>query len=228
MFAQGPSFMALLRGREHRFVLANPAYLRLIGNRPVLGRTVQEALPDAVEQGHLDLLNQVFDSGEAYAASAAPYAVQAERGGPVDERYIDFVYQPIRDGGGRVTGIFVGGTDVTDRMAGVAALRANEARLAALVRASSEVLYSMSPDWGVMYQLTGNGFLADTGTANPHWLPDYIPADEQPHVQAAIREAIRTRSLFQLEHRVRRVDGSEGWTLSRAVPLLDDRGEVAE
>lgn len=45
---------------------------------------------------------------------------------------------------------------------------------------------------------------------------------------AAIHEAIRTKSIFELEHRVRRVDGTLGWTFSRAVPLLDAKGEIVE
>lgn len=51
LFDQSPSFMAMLEGPEHRITLANPNYLRLVGHRPVLGRTVAEALPDALEQG---------------------------------------------------------------------------------------------------------------------------------------------------------------------------------
>jgi signal transduction histidine kinase/ActR/RegA family two-component response regulator len=34
--------------------------------------------------------------------------------------------------------------------------------------------------------------------------------------------------MFQLEHRVLRADGSPGWTYSRAVPLLDERGDIRE
>lgn len=128
MFAQAPGFMAVLRGREHRIELANPSYMRLVGHRPVVGRTVAEALPDAVAQGYLNLLNRVFDSDGAYTANAAAFAAQAAPGGPVAERFVDFVFQPIRNGDGRVTGIFVEGSDVTDRMRGEAALRASEAR----------------------------------------------------------------------------------------------------
>ncbi len=115
MFAQAPTFMAMLRGAEHRFELTNPGYDKLVGHRPVLGRTVADALPDAVEQGFLDLLDGVFGSGEAFTAAAMLYAVQTEPGGPVNERYVDFVYQPIRDASGAVVGIFVEGADVTDR-----------------------------------------------------------------------------------------------------------------
>jgi hypothetical protein len=36
------------------------------------------------------------------------------------------------------------------------------------------------------------------------------------------------KAPFELEHRVLRVDGSLGWTFSRAVPLFDKRGEIVE
>jgi signal transduction histidine kinase len=56
----------------------------------------------------------------------------------------------------------------------------------------------------------------------------YIYPDDQSTVRAAIEHAIRTRSTFQLEHRVIRVDGTLGWTFSRAIPLLDPHGAIAE
>jgi signal transduction histidine kinase/ActR/RegA family two-component response regulator len=109
-----------------------------------------------------------------------------------------------------------------------AALRHSEERFKALVAASSEALYSMSPDWSEMRQLAGGSFLADTTTANPTWLTDYIHPDDQPLVRAAIEKAVASKSTFHLEHRVRRADGALGWTLSRAVPLLDEHGEIKE
>jgi len=42
------------------------------------------------------------------------------------------------------------------------------------------------------------------------------------------REAVRTKSMFELEHRVRQTDGTLGWTNSRAVPLLNANGEILE
>ena len=94
-----------------------------------------------------------------------------------------------------------------------------EERFRALVVASSDVVYSMSPDWSEMRRLEGKDFIADTFEASHDWLDKYIHADDQPQVMAAIREAIRTKSIFDLEHRVRRQDGKVGWTHSRAIPL---------
>lgn len=106
--------------------------------------------------------------------------------------------------------------------------RSSEERFRALITASSEALYRMSPDWRQMHEIHSRGFLADTDSPSREWLEKYIHPDDQPQVTAAIEEAIAQRSIFQMEHRVRRADGSLGWTSSRAVPLMDEHGEVLE
>ncbi len=94
--------------------------------------------------------------------------------------------------------------------------------------ASSDVVYRMSPDWSEMRQLDGQGFLADTAEPTERWMADYIHPDDRGMVQETVDRAIRAKSLFELEHRVRRADGTLGWTLSRAVPMLNQQGEITE
>lgn len=108
------------------------------------------------------------------------------------------------------------------------ALRDSEARYRALITASSEMIYRMSPDWTDMKQLKGRDFLMNTVETSDSWLQHYIPPDDRPRVIAAAREAIQSKGMFELEHRVFRADGSLGWVSSRAVPLLDGRGEILE
>jgi signal transduction histidine kinase len=123
LFEQAPTFMCVLRGPNHVYELANPGYMRLVGHRPIIGKTVAEALPETVDQGYIKLLDQVYASGEAYLAIAAPYSFQAESGAQTAQVYLDFVYQPIKDADGKVSGIFVEGADVTARAMADAALR---------------------------------------------------------------------------------------------------------
>lgn len=116
MFSQAPTFMAVLGGPEHCFELVNPEYRKLIGNRLVDGKTIAEGLPEVVEQGFVTLLDQVFQTGEAIARTSERILLRWTDEGPLEERFVDFVYQPIRDEKATVTHIFVQGYDVTERV----------------------------------------------------------------------------------------------------------------
>lgn len=106
-------------------------------------------------------------------------------------------------------------------------IRKSEERLRALVTASAYVIYRMNADWSRMLELEGRGFLSDAQD-NASWLGSYIAPEDQPLVAATIENAIRSKSMFALEHRVIKADGELGWTLSRAVPLLDANGDIQE
>jgi PAS domain S-box-containing protein len=118
-------------------------------------------------------------------------------------------------------------TDISERKQAEELLHRSEERFRALVNASSDMVYRISADWSEMHELDGRGF-ADTGKSREDWLNEYIHPDDQPLVSRTIREAVRTRSMFELEHRVPQTNGTMGWTNSRAVPLLDLNGEIVE
>ena len=134
----------------------------------------------------------------------------------------------LRDTQGGIIGYLLIVTDNTARQQVEDALRESEARFRALVTASSDAVYRMSADWSEMRQLDGRNFIADTEKPSLTWFQESIHPDDQSHVRAAINEAIRTKSIFELEHRVRRTDGSLGWTFSRAIPLPDANGDIVE
>lgn len=116
LFMQAPGFIAILAEPEHIFAFCNNAYHRLIGGRDILGRPITEALPEVAEQGFVELLNQVYRSGEAFVGSGVSVFLQRAEGEDPEERFVDFIYQPMRDASGNVSGIFVEGSDVTDRI----------------------------------------------------------------------------------------------------------------
>jgi two-component sensor histidine kinase len=109
-----------------------------------------------------------------------------------------------------------------------AATREAHKRLSALVDATADIIYRMSPDWREMQVLEGRGFLRDTATPSIAWIDEYLFVEDQPAILEVIDEAVRNKHAFQLEHRVRQTDGSVGWTFSRAIPLLDEAGEISE
>ena len=133
---QAPAFFALLQGPDHVITLVNSLYLRLINNRDVIGQPVRIALPDAAEQGYIEILDRVF-KGEPYVGIGSRYDVFAGEDVPPDQRYLDFIYQPLREANGNVSGIIVLGVDVTDRKMAQDALLRSEKLAAAGLLASS-------------------------------------------------------------------------------------------
>ncbi len=144
LFDQAPGFMCVLEGPDHRFAYVNRRYLELVGQRDVLGRTVRDALPEVVAQGFVELLDDVYRSGRPYRATAAPILLQGEDGAPPVLRYLDFVYQPIRDADGVITGVLSEGADVTESRLTQERLRDSEARLRQADRRKDEFLATLS------------------------------------------------------------------------------------
>ncbi len=135
---------------------------------------------------------------------------------------------PYRTTENQINGVVLTLVDITEQKRAAQALGESEERYRALTNASSHVLYRMSPDWSEMRQLQGDKLLALTRMPNSSWLKDYIHPADHESFRKAIRTAVSTKGVFEREHRVRRADGSWGWTFSRAVPMLDAAGEIIE
>jgi len=116
LFQQAPGFMAVITGPELIISLANDSYLQLIGHRAVVGKRLLDALPEIREQGFAELLRSVMRDRKPYIGQAVSINLQRAADGPLQERFVDFIYQPILDSDGEAQGVFVEGSDVTDRV----------------------------------------------------------------------------------------------------------------
>ena len=116
LFMQAPGFMALLSGQSLTFTLVNHAYQQLIGHRPVIGMPVADALPEVRGQGFVDLLQKVMRDRQPFIGDAVSVRLRRTPDAPLEERFVDFVYQPILGADGEAVGVFVQGSDITDRV----------------------------------------------------------------------------------------------------------------
>jgi signal transduction histidine kinase len=134
------------------------------------------------------------------------------------------------------TGIYGGAMIIFTSIAGLSskkpdsyiALLLSEERFRSFVEGSSDMVYRMSADWKDMQILVGKDFLADSTSNNGGWMEAYIPEEDRGTVWSVINRAIENKEIFKYEHRVIQAGGSIGWTLSRAIPRLDQQGEIIE
>ena len=134
LYLNTPGFIATTTGREHRFTFVNDAYLALVGARDLIGVTVASALPEVVDQGFIQLLDDVYETKRPFSGRRVPVALVREAGCHPEKRFIDFVYQPILDANEEVTGLFCEGFDVTEIEEKEAQLRLLEAQFVELSR----------------------------------------------------------------------------------------------
>ena len=118
--------------------------------------------------------------------------------------------------------------DTLERRFAEKVLRESEQRFRAFVETSFDVVYRMNADWSQMRSLDGREVISDTTAPSREWIGGYIYPGDQATVSTRIIEAIATKSTFDFEHRVIRANGTLGWTHLRAIPLLDENGDITE
>jgi PAS domain S-box-containing protein len=228
MFRQAPSFIARLDGPDHTFTYANDAYRKLVGGRDVVGKSVVAALPEIAGQGFLDLLDRVYRSGEAFVGRGMPVKLEYEAGQALEDRFLDFIYQPMKNHEGQVTGIFVEGYDVTENHKAAQALAESEQRAREIGDNISQFAWiadaSGSLTWynRRWYEYTGTTFEEMQGWG---WQKVHHP-DHVERVTAKFAKHISEGVPWEDTFPLRGKDGNYCWFLSRALPIKNAEGEV--
>ncbi|WP_437939719.1 STAS domain-containing protein [Sorangium sp. So ce341] len=136
MLMQVRTPIAMWRGDDFVFTLVNPVYATYLPERQLMGRPLAEAIPEAKEQGFMDLMNGVYRTGEPFYGNELPVKLYSVEKGCDELRWINAVYAPVRDGTGTIVGVCHFGVDITEQ---VQARQAAEARAEEL-RRSAELI----------------------------------------------------------------------------------------
>lgn len=134
LFEQAPGFIAALSGPDHVFTMANAAYFHLVGREDILGLPVREALPEVIGQGFVDLLDKVYRTGQPFVGRGVRVLLTQQPGAAPEQRFLDFLYQPIIGPDGASSGIFVQGHDVTEQKRNEREMREARERAEMLLR----------------------------------------------------------------------------------------------
>lgn len=225
---QMPGFAAVLEGPEHRFEYVNDAYVRLAGERDFIGRPVRDVLPEVEGQGFYELLDSVYASGEAHVARATTVTLRGE------ERFVDFIYHPLRSEDGAVTGIFVGGYDTTEQVRADAALREAAERVQLALDAGAIVgmwVWDVAAD-----RLTADARFAHSFGVDPELCRQGLPLDiflqaihpeDRPRVTDVVAAAVSRGGPYMCHYRVRPA-GSDAyrWVEANGRVELSPTGEA--
>jgi PAS domain S-box-containing protein len=227
LFDKAPGFMAATRGPDHVFEMANPSYQRLVGERELIGRTVAEAFPDLAGSGFVERLDSVYAEGKAFGGHSHPIKLQRTPGGELEERYLDYVFQPIVEEDGEVVGLFVEGYDITDRHLVELQLRESEERFRLIADSAPVPIWVTKLDRKRSF--VNRAYAEFLGLAYEQalefdWRSVIHPEDVDRVVAASVTGEHRMQA-FILEARYRRGDGEYRWLHSESQPRFGPAGE---
>ena len=241
LFEQAPGFVCFLRGPQHVFELANRAYVDLVGGRPLIGKTVREALPEVAGQDFFDILDGVYATGEPFVGRGMRVVLQRRAEFAPEEAFLDFVYQPIFDEG-RVSGIFVSGYDITlqrraeaERALLLESERRERARAEAaeqehrfLAEAIPQQVWTATPAGALDFvsERVVEYFGASREAILGAGWQAVIHPDDLARCLDAWTTSLSTGEHYEVEFRLRRHDGAYRWHLGRALPRRDASGAI--
>lgn len=229
-FTQVPVAVAVLRGPEHRFDFANPRYSSIAGNRILTGLTVRQAFPELEGQGIYELLDRVYATGEPFVGNEVPLQFDRHGDEGVVDAFFDFTYQPMRDRNGAIAGIIVAAVDVTGQVAARRQLRVSEERYRSLVDAARQIIWTNSAEGEMRGEQAG--WARITGQTIEQYQgfgwADALHPDDRAETLERWQRAVKTKSVFDAEHRVRNPAGDWRTYSVRAVPLLEADGSIRE
>lgn len=230
MFEQAPSFMALLGEPGHIFEFANRAYQELVNHRAVIGRSVADALPEVVGQGFIDLLNRVVETRQPFTGRAVPFTLLSSPG-EAEERFVDLLYQPVVNADGAVTGIFVEGSDVTERTRVETQLALSQSTLGLAVEMAEIGTWELDMRTDTLFWSERTKAVFGISPDVPCTLADF-PAGLHPDDRDATMDAFAAaldparRAVYDVEYRtIGREDGLIRWVAAKGRGLFDGDGQ---
>jgi PAS domain S-box-containing protein len=231
VFMQAPAAITVLEGPEHRFAVANPLYLQLVGGRDLVGKTVRDGLPELEGQGFYELLDRVYQSGEPFVAHEALVRIDRDGDGVPEDVYVDFVYQPMKDMVGRPFGIMAHAVDATQQVLARRRVETLAAERAAILGQIADVVVTTDAEGRItFFNTAARAIYGDMRTGVPIWDASQpfqlLRADGTPRAidEVPLSQAVRGDRVLNEEWHVRRSDGTEVVVLGSAVPVYSTAG----
>ena len=114
LFAQTPVPIAVLRGPELVFEMANPAYVEAVGGRSVVGKSFFEALPEVRGQAFDERLREVMRSGTPHIGREV--LLKLHRRGALEDAWFTYIYAPLRGADGAADRVIAIVNEVTEQV----------------------------------------------------------------------------------------------------------------
>lgn len=204
----------------------SPQFKEMVGYEPseFLGRSFAPLVHPKFLASCYEFLQQVVATGEKRQGFEFKYI--RKDGSWV---WANSNVSPSKDINGCVVGFQGIIEDISDRKQAEEALKQSEERYRSLILAISQIVWTADaegrcPDIPSLRSYTGQTVEEVVGYG---WLDAMHPDDRQQTARVWM-EALQTKSLYDIEYRIRAADGTYRYFQGRGVPILNEDGSIQE
>ncbi len=143
MFLNAPTAVGLVKGPDHIFEMTNPLYLRLIGKKDVIGERISAMLPELLDQGFVQRLDDVYHTGVPYSGTEVEVIINNGIDGESTQFYLNFICQPYKNDDGIIDGVFFFINDVSEQVIARKSIEKSERFFKGVIESSADMIILM-------------------------------------------------------------------------------------
>ncbi|MBC8110985.1 MAG: PAS domain-containing protein [Verrucomicrobia bacterium] len=225
---QAPVAICVVQGENHVIETINQAMADIWDRKieAVLNKPVFDVLTEVQDQGYRELLDDVYRTGNRFLAQES--AVSFIQNGKLENLIVKFIYEPLRDTDGKVTGVMALAHEITDQVLARRKIEISEKKFHPLTDAMPQKITNADAAGNVNF--FNQQWQDDTGLTfdelkGSGWEKVMYPGDREL-VKANWLQSVQTGAVFDMECRIKNREGKYRWNLSRAVPVRDENGVI--
>ena len=226
MFMQAPIGICVLEGPNQIFSLANSTYLSILFDhkRELIGKPLAEALPEFKDTKFEKHLREVYQTGKTRKGIEMPIQV-VQSDSKIKKMFTDIVYHPVSGVEGKVKGVLVLITDVTEKVNARKKLEEIETQFRLLTDTIPQLMWTATREGSLSYvnerclQYTGFSSLDEF---NENWLSKIHPLDVE-ELYGAWKGSMISGTQVEREYRMQNAEGNYRWFLGRTLPIRNDK-----
>jgi PAS domain S-box-containing protein len=227
LFVQAPVAIGIFLGPEFIIDMANDKILEYWGRtfEEVIHRPVFDVLPELQEQGFRMLLQQVYETGVRYVSEGTLLTIN--RHNRADKLFITFVYEPLREEDGTISGVMVVANDITTLYSTSEKLKDAEERMRLAADGTGLATWDLdlhtrkiiyTPRLSEIF-----GYSRKDEMTHEAMRAHILAEDRDTVVEKAFREAMRS-GIYEYEARIVRKDGMIRWIRTQGRVMRDSEG----
>ncbi len=229
-FMQAPASYCILKGPQHIYELANEEYSHITGKKNLLGKTVREVFPEIEDQGFLEILENVYKTGESFIGKETLVQINKNNDGKLHPIYVNYICQAYKNLGGETEGVIMFAYEVTEQVNARKKIAESEVQFRNIANSIPQLAWIANPDgWIYWYNQRWYDYTGTTLEEMQGWGWDKVHhPDHIEKVLNFVKEAWGKDDPFELTFPLKRSDGIYRWFLTRAYPVKDNEGKVIQ